>query len=604
MSLFNSSKYEESIREFDLSLNSEPLVGDYALFFKARAYKELNRNELAREALNKLFTSYPASTLLKRAKYLEISIAPEESALRLMKEYLERYPDDEAVRLKLGLLLKQMGKIEEADRIFSRLYIESGWTSAEAIKNMTRPLRAAEFLARAENLLKAARFKDAESELASAYVADDGSSKDKITSLGAKLLFMQKRYKESAEKYLETSNLLEAARAYYRNGDEPQLKMLLEILISTGDEKVAGLLGAYAAKKRRNREIAEAIKILETAKDKFPRKKEEILWELAWLYYLKRDYALAFSNFSELEYENPKSAYKYWKARAMERLGANSAEIYSQLSSGAGYYGVMSRFRTGAAAPFNISSDYKAAGKSRFTRIDILLDAGLKDEAIEELLIKAEKSFESGTVIAISMKLKEIGAYKQAMHVAAKLPEELQPKEILYPAAFWQEVEKASERNGIDPYLVLSVMREESRFEPQACSPVGALGLMQLMPETAEKLAKLISISVGGAESIYRVENNISMGSFYLKKLLLEFGSIPAALAAYNAGESAVRSWLEAGQYESEDEFIEDIPYSETKNYVKRIINTYFIYRGAEAVLKELAPRKSAGQKPVLKKQS
>jgi len=588
--LFNSAGFEEAAAEFQSASERLPAIGDYALLFQARALKEMNKNELATECVNKLLTEYPESPLLRKARSLALSIAPEEALPSLLKEYLSIYPEDDEVNFKYALLLKKDGKTEEADGIFLKIYTKAGKNSAEAFKNISRALTAGEMLARAENLLRAARYEEAEKELAAATVADDGSEKARITGLYARSLFMRKRYVEAAEKYLEAGNVYEAARCYYRAGDEPSFDKALETLLSSNEERACGLLNAYAARKRRNGQYDEGLKLLEKARENFPEKREETLWEMGWLHYTNKDFQRAFAAFSELEFEYDSPLYKYWKARTIERLGGEAPEIYRKLSSGDNYYAVLARMKTGDEGGFAVPAAYVTGTGPDMERVEILLGAGLRDEALSELSILADKSFDPGSLIQISSKMKELGAYRRAMLVAAKLPPELQPKEVLYPAAFWQEVERASAKNGIDPYLVLSVMREESRFEPRVSSPAGALGLMQLMPETAEYLAKALNITLLGLEGIYSVENNVELGAFYLKRLLDEFGSVPIALAAYNAGERAVRGWIEAGRYESPDEFIEDIPYGETKNYVKRIIGAYCNYRGAEAVRKGFLP--------------
>src|SRR5208337_3181219 len=135
----------------------------------------------------------------------------------------------------------------------------------------------------------------------------------------------------------------------------------------------------------------------------------------------------------------------------------------------------------------------------------------------------------------------------------------------------------------LDPYLILSVMRQESSFEPQARSIAGAIGLMQLMPPTAGKCNKNAKglLKNAGLPSNIRLTDprtNILLGSSYLKQLLRKFNSIPLAIASYNAGEDAVSNWLKNGKYRTIDEFIEDIPYPETKNYVKKVMTAYFEY--------------------------
>src|SRR5208283_3373064 len=136
----------------------------------------------------------------------------------------------------------------------------------------------------------------------------------------------------------------------------------------------------------------------------------------------------------------------------------------------------------------------------------------------------------------------------------------------------------ASQIVSLDPYLILSVMREESRYEPVAQSVAGAVGLMQLMPQTAYKYNKKIKVNLKNTSELFNVRSNILIGSYYLRHLLDRFGSVPLALASYNGGEDTVSEWLKKRKYATVDEFIEDIPYDETRNYVKKVMTTYFEY--------------------------
>jgi soluble lytic murein transglycosylase len=122
-------------------------------------------------------------------------------------------------------------------------------------------------------------------------------------------------------------------------------------------------------------------------------------------------------------------------------------------------------------------------------------------------------------------------------------------------------------------------MREESMFNPNAESIAGAVGLMQLIPKTALWLDSNIQLGIKNTSQLFEIKNNISLGTYYLSILMKEFGSHAYVIAAYNAGEERVRKWSQKGNYKSIDEFIEDIPYYETRNYVKKVMTTYFGYK-------------------------
>jgi soluble lytic murein transglycosylase len=594
VSLLEEKMWPEALAELDKALEKAPVVGDYALFYRAGAFEGLGDRKSALLSLQRLLSEYPESSISRKAKSRRLALLEEgDELVEGLRGYLKEYPSDDDAAFRLALILKKKGIAEEADGLLVKLFIGAGSRSAEAFANMGRQPTGDELLQRTERLLRAFRYKEAEAEIR-VLLAADGADRQRMLNLLGRALFAQKRYVDAANAYLEASNAYEAARCFYRLEDEPAFSGQVESIIGSGDERAASLLTAQAARKRRNGDFEGALSILKKVLEGYPGRKEDALWELGWLRYLKRDYPEAFAAFSELALESEKPAYLYWKARAIEALGGDAGGTYEKLASGDGFYAALSWMRiTGQSAgakaiPASYSpspSDGENGPAAEFLRADLLIEAGLREEAVAELARLAEKSYDRGVIVRVSERLKDLGAYRRAMLAALRLPEDQRPKGVLYPAAFRRQVERESERNGLDPYLLLSLMREESRFDPGACSPAGALGLMQLMPATAERLSKPLSLNVQNESHIYDVENNIAMGAYYLGRLIGEFRSVPQALAAYNAGEGAVRKWLSAGSYSGADEFIEDIPYGETKNYVKRIITTYFHYKGEKAAV-------------------
>jgi soluble lytic murein transglycosylase len=123
-------------------------------------------------------------------------------------------------------------------------------------------------------------------------------------------------------------------------------------------------------------------------------------------------------------------------------------------------------------------------------------------------------------------------------------------------------------------------MREESALDPRAVSPVGAIGLTQLMLPTAREVARQLKIRRPSRSDLMNGSLNIRLGARYLGQLIRRFdGSVPLAVAAYNAGGGAVSRWLESKGSMELDEFVEDIPYEETRGYVKRVLRSYAAYR-------------------------
>ena len=150
----------------------------------------------------------------------------------------------------------------------------------------------------------------------------------------------------------------------------------------------------------------------------------------------------------------------------------------------------------------------------------------------------------------------------------------------IYPVAYKDTIIASSDYLGVDPLFVLSVMRAESRYRQNARSPVGARGLLQIMPYTAKNIAAEISDSSYATDlDLFEPKANIIYGSFYLSKLTNMYkGNFYLALAAYNAGPAKVNEWIDSCADCSTIEFIESIPFQETRKYVKKITRYYAQY--------------------------
>lgn len=165
--------------------------------------------------------------------------------------------------------------------------------------------------------------------------------------------------------------------------------------------------------------------------------------------------------------------------------------------------------------------------------------------------------------------------------------------ECLYPAPYKDRVSAFEKENEIVTGLVHALMRQESAFDPEARSPVGAEGLMQLMPTTAEQAAKESKFDGFRAEDVTTPEVNLKLGSFYIAKMLRTFDkSLPLAVASYNAGPTAVSRWVETAKELDADVFVARIPYEETRNYVMRVMGNLTRYQwlaGGDAGVQPIA---------------
>jgi soluble lytic murein transglycosylase len=151
--------------------------------------------------------------------------------------------------------------------------------------------------------------------------------------------------------------------------------------------------------------------------------------------------------------------------------------------------------------------------------------------------------------------------------------------EMYYPLGWRAELTEAAGRAIIDPLLVAAVVREESSFYPQARSRVGARGLMQLMPDTARPMAQARRLPFNNGDLLDDPAANLDMGSGYLSGLLREFGDARLAAAAYNAGPTRVREWWGSRRSDDLEVWVEQIPFNETRAFVKRVMLSWDEYR-------------------------
>jgi soluble lytic murein transglycosylase len=158
--------------------------------------------------------------------------------------------------------------------------------------------------------------------------------------------------------------------------------------------------------------------------------------------------------------------------------------------------------------------------------------------------------------------------------------EDLRAWRIAYPPAFREVVKRYAPSSGLPVDLLQALMREESALDPRALSPAGAIGLTQLMLPTARHLAAEAGLPRPSRADLMTAEVNVRLGARYLGQLVRRFdGALVLALAAYNAGPTPVRRWLEERGDEDLDVFVEEIPYDETRAYVKRVLRSYAAYR-------------------------
>ncbi len=330
------------------------------------------------------------------------------------------------------------------------------------------------------------------------------------------------------------------------------------------------------------------------------------LFQLAWLRFQSKDFRRAHQGFSRMKTTYPEhwlvSSATYWAALAAEKRGERKSALAQYRACAREhrhrYYGQLALRAIGRLA---------RAGDSNTPKPPPLSEAGYR-----EWLQPPAKSVRVREVAELlsSMGFHELAAKEyrslgpstySRLHAARAFTAAGQSHRAIYlinksfwdavraggsdlPREFWEIVYplivKRREPGGANPYLVNAVIRAESSFDPRAFSPAGARGLMQLMPTTGRRLARKHKIRIKSVSDLFDPKINTRLGARHLGALIREFGgALVPAIASYNAGRKPVKRWWRAGRNKPVEIFIEEIPYQETKNYVKRVLGYYHEYK-------------------------
>ncbi|MBV8770887.1 MAG: transglycosylase SLT domain-containing protein [Deltaproteobacteria bacterium] len=344
---------------------------------------------------------------------------------------------------------------------------------------------------------------------------------------------------------------------------------------------------------------------------------DDARFRATFMLFMLARYQQAAAEFGELgsraSNASSRDMFAYWQARSWEnsdnKLQARGLFQTLALSTASNYYPALAATRVNqptALLPAAFVADLaptivpSATGPVQFhlTRVAALRDIGLRD--LEPPELRAIENYLDGNSALQKFVLAEFeaanawyDAIQMAMRVEAR--GELEPstaERIRYPRGFWDWVRSAAGRNGLDPYLVAALIRQESLFDPQARSTSDARGLMQLLPGTADRYAAAAGIEAAPID-LYDPHTSIQLGTAYLHQLMTMFGgNIFKVVAAYNAGEKSVSQW-NARYPGDDDEWVENIGFRETREYVKKVIGgmrEYQLLYGSPSSLSSSTP--------------
>jgi soluble lytic murein transglycosylase len=343
-------------------------------------------------------------------------------------------------------------------------------------------------------------------------------------------------------------------------------------------------------------------------------------WKTAWLSFRQGRTDEARKGFEDQIALYPDSnelpAALYWRARIAEEDGdpTMARTFYQKLSARFRnyYYADLGRQRLKTLHPASsedvvvhyalldrvppLSTSGKVTASEppednlRLQRARLLSNGALADLAIRELQAAASEEGGSWAPPEMARIYQDGGRYDRAIEImkrttpsyfAVDLPDLPRPYwEALFPKPYWVDLHKYSSQNGLDPYLVASLIRQESEFNPAALSRANAVGLMQLLPSVGKSVAKQVKLKGYNASQLYTPAVNMQLGTRYFKSMVDRYdGHFEYALAAYNAGTDRVGDWLGQGKYRDPQEFVESIPFTETREYVQAILRNANVYR-------------------------
>jgi soluble lytic murein transglycosylase len=615
-------------------------LADYADFLAAEANHEVGNNQSAELLLHGFTERYPDSIFDAGAPELEASVLLELGNASGAERVLLAAPGSAGrtgYQLAQGMVAEALGRKEEAVQDFKKLLLAHPLSSdATAARAKLTSLGAESSLTVAELRGLADAYYNAghSQEAAEQYRAlAEKSGLDAATRNGfavaeAACELKLKRLTTAQAEALEDTHDENGARRLYllmelaRNKNDleeqqrivtrmetefPHSQWLAEALFSSGNMYML------------RHDYAQAATYYSDLAAQFPGSKNAAAahWRAGWLSYRQGLYAEAARMFDEQIKLYPTAietvSALYWRGRLYESLdqkptlaAANYRTIVRAYQHF--FYAQMARQRLAAlgnaspavvpqleqfqAPPVPALDESFPAESPHLAKARLLANAGMNEYVAQE--IQADPDSSSWSSLAEAQIYASYGepyramrALKRALPYAAtasitSIP--LSYWRILFPEVWWETIREESARNGLDPYLVASLIRQESEFDPTVISYANAYGLMQLLPSVGRSMAREEGMAHFETYQLLDPATNIRLGTRYLRQMMDKFGGVQEyALAAYNAGDSRVVDWQAAGPYHGMDEFVESIPFTQTREYVESILRNEETYRAIDA---------------------
>jgi soluble lytic murein transglycosylase len=611
------------------------------MYYAGLARLRLGQFTEARTLFQKLLTRRPLGYLAEAAALAEAECAEGLNDYAAAVEIYERLaatkttaPDD--LLMRLGGAAKSAGENRKAAEAFGRVLYDFPLSSVAPLAQTeyaslpnVQPLTAGSQrykleLGRAERLFGARRYPEARKVYEALRPIASGDDRELVDLRLAESEYHQKRVRiarDALMPYTTKGSRKGEALYFYAQavgdlGDRAEFHAAVRRIV---DEFPTESWAEEALNNQATRHIVadeddEADAVFRELYEKYPRGShaERAAWKAGWWAYRQNRPADTVRFFEQAAADFPRSDYRpawlYWAGRAQELLKqpALADERYMLAATDYlnSYYGRLAVKRLdGRTPPARVVGEPTSVPPPPPNEpiIRALLSIERWDEALNEVryaqrawgespALQATTAYvyrrkglaESNTAEQFNLLRGSITLMRRAYPQFMAAGGQELPRDILvhiFPVAYWDLIRKYSAQNNLDPYLVAALMAQESTFVPGIRSHANAYGLMQLWPPTARRVARSLKIT-NSSSLLTNPEANVRMGTFHFAELIRDFGGVHLALASYNAGPTPVKRWMaERTGLTDREEFIDDIPYPETQNYVKRILGTAEDYR-------------------------
>ena len=636
-SAFASGNFTAALSAAERAYAEGGALGDYAAYYQGLAELRLSHAAEATRVLKALADRKPAGNLsiasrLALGEAAELAGDPKTAVGIYEKLVFEKTSAPDDVLMRLGRAALAAGDRKRATEAYLRVYYEfplsEAATAAEtALSSLQDQIVKNSYkldLGRASLLFGAKRYTEARSAFEALEGQVTGDDRELVDLRLAECDYFLKRYaaaRDALQPYLDRASRRAEAKFFYLGavgeiGDRDQYIALTHALVSefpdsSWSEEALNNLGTYYILSNQDDLAAQTFKEMF---DRFPNgaRAERAAWKYGWWCYKTANYAETARVFEAAAAAFPRSDYRppylYWAARARARMGDRATAnarlqlVYTDYMNS--YYGRLAGRRLASTNSQHAADDDAAVERASARSLQAptielpanaavirkLLAAGLYDDALDELRYAQKTSGNSPILDAtVAWAYHQKGELRKAItlmrraypqHLASG-GEDLPPEilQVIYPLTYWDAIKRYSVQHDLDPYIVAALIAQESTFDAGVRSNANAWGLMQVVPATGRRLARSLGIRRFNTAMLTNPVLNIRLGTLYFSKLVEQFGGTYYALASYNAGESRVVRWKSERPGLDEDEFIDDIPFPETQNYVKRILGTAEDYR-------------------------